>query len=78
MLREMDKVPKGLQSTANAALKSGNNMNIPQEDMIDTLKWLEEDLQMEVNNKAASIPLDKKDARIIYTLNPREPKFFPL
>ena len=78
MLRELDIVPKGLQSTANAALQSGNNMNIPQEDLIDTLKWLEEDLKMEVNDKDAAIPLDKKDARIVYTLNPREPKFFPL
>jgi len=78
MLVVMNKVPKGLQSTANAALQSGNNMSIPRDEFIDTLKWLEEDLQMEVNDKSAAIPLDKKGANIIYTLNPREPKFFPL
>jgi Fe-S oxidoreductase len=78
MLVIMDKVPKGLQSTANAALQSGNNMNIPRDEFIDTLKWLEEDLQMEVNDTGAAIPLDKPDANILYTLNPREPKFFPL
>jgi len=78
LLVELDKVPKGLQSTANAALTTGNNMAIPREELIDTLKWLEEDLQMEVNDKNAQIPLDRKGANIIYTLNPREPKFFPL
>ncbi|MFA4853186.1 MAG: (Fe-S)-binding protein [Bacteroidales bacterium] len=78
MLVEMDKVPKGLQSTANAALQSGNNMSIPRDEFIDTIKWLEEDLQTEVDDKSAAIPLDKKGANIVYTLNPREPKFFPL
>jgi Fe-S oxidoreductase len=78
MLIEVGKVPKGLQSTADAALQSGNNMNIPREELVDTLKWLEEDLQMEVNDPGARIPLDKKGANIVYTLNPREPKFFPL
>ncbi|MFH2144124.1 MAG: (Fe-S)-binding protein [Bacteroidota bacterium] len=78
MLIEMDLVPKGLKSTVDAALNSGNNMNIPRDEFVDTLQWLEEDLQMEVNDKNASIPLDKIDTKILYTLNPREPKFFPL
>lgn len=78
MLTVMGKVPKGLKSTADTALASGNNMGIPQDELIDTLKWLEEDLQMEVNDKNAAIPLDKGSATILYTLNPREPKFFPL
>ncbi len=78
MLVEVQKVPKGLLSTATMALETGNNMGILREDIIDTLKWLEEDLQMEVNDTEAAIPLDKEGANILYTLNPREPKFFPL
>jgi Fe-S oxidoreductase len=78
MLIEVNKVPKGLQSTANMALETGNNMGIPRDELIDTLNWLEEDLQMEVSDTNAAIPLDRKDANILYTLNPREPKFFPL
>jgi len=78
ILIEMNKVPEGLQSTVNIALETGNNMGIPRDDLIDTLKWLEEDLQMEVNDPNAAIPLDKESANILYTLNPREPKFFPL
>jgi Fe-S oxidoreductase len=78
ILIEVRKVPKGLQSTINTSLEKGNNMGIPRDELIDTLKWLEEDLQMEVNDTGASISLDKEKANILYTLNPREPKFFPL
>lgn len=78
MLLEVNKVPKGLQSTVNTALEKGNNMGIKRDELIDTLKWLEEDLQMEMNDPDAAIPLDKEGANILYTLNPREPKFFPL
>jgi Fe-S oxidoreductase len=78
MLAEMDLVPKGLRSTVDAAIQTGNNMAIPREEFIDTIKWLEEDLRMEVNDDSASIPLDQPGKKIMYTLNPREPKFFPL
>lgn len=78
MLQVMGLVPKGLQSTADAALKTGNNMGIERQDLIDTLKWLEDDLQMEVGDPNARIPLDAKGANLSLTLNPREPKFFPL
>ena len=78
MLVELSLVSPGLQSTVDAAIQTGNNMGIPREELVDTLQWLEEDLKMEVNDNNASIPLDVKGQRILYTLNPREPKFFPL
>lgn len=78
MLAEIGLVPKGLLSTAEAAIKSGNNMNITEDEIVDTLEWLEDDLKMEVGDESASIPLNRMGARIVYTLNPREPKFFPL
>lgn len=78
MLVEMNLVPKGLQSTIDAAINTGNNMAIPRDEFVDTLEWLEEDLQIELEDDKASIPKDKKCERVLYTLNPREPKFFPL
>lgn len=78
MLSNMGLVPATLQSTINAALETGNNMSIPESEFKETLQWLEEDLQFEVNDDQASIPLDQKGRNILYTLNPREPKFFPL
>ena len=78
MLSEMDLVPATLQSTVNAALETGNNMSIPTEQFTDTLSWLEDELKDEVDDPEASIPLNVPDTNILYTLNPREPKFFPL
>jgi Fe-S oxidoreductase len=78
MLVELGLVSPGLQSTVDASVKTGNNMGIPREELVDTLEWLEEDLQMEVNDENASIPLDAEGKHILYTLNPREPKFFPM
>jgi len=53
-------------------------MGIATEEFVDTLQWLEEELQDEVNDPSASIPLNQPNKKILYTLNPREPKFFPL
>jgi Fe-S oxidoreductase len=78
MLAEIDYVPDSLQTTVDSAIRTGNNMAIPTADFIDTLKWLEEDLKMEVGDESARIPLDEPGKDILYTLNPREPKFFPL
>jgi Fe-S oxidoreductase len=78
MLSNMGYVPQTLQATVNTALETGNNMGISNQEFIDTLKWLEDDLQFEVNDTSATIPLNEKGKDILYTLNPREPKFFPL
>jgi Fe-S oxidoreductase len=78
MLAAMDLVPATLQATVDAALTTGNNMAIPTEEFVDTIQWMEEELLDEMNDKNARIPLDEKDKHILYTLNPREPKFFPL
>ncbi|MFO7866545.1 MAG: (Fe-S)-binding protein [Candidatus Aminicenantes bacterium] len=71
-------VPDGLQSTVTTALEKGNNMGITKEDWLETVEWLEEELQDELNDPRASIPVDKKDCRLLYTINPREAMFFPL
>ncbi|MDD4848996.1 MAG: (Fe-S)-binding protein, partial [Bacteroidales bacterium] len=78
MLNLMGLVPKSIQSTVDAALTTGNNMAIPEQDFIDTIKWLEEDFKFDVNDDDAEMPLNKSGVKILYTLNPREPKFFPL
>jgi Fe-S oxidoreductase len=78
MLAEMGMVPATLQSTVNAALETGNNMAIPTEELIDTLDWMEEELTDELGENGPYIPLNQQGKNVLYTLNPREPKFFPL
>jgi Fe-S oxidoreductase len=53
-------------------------MAIPTEEFVDTIKWMEEELIDEMGDNNARIPLDEPDKNVFYTLNPREPKFFPL
>lgn len=78
MLANMGYVPGSLQSPVDSAILSGNNMSILKEELIDTIKWLEQDLRSEVNDEKATIPIDEVGKQILYILNPREPKFFPL
>ncbi|MGB2769453.1 MAG: (Fe-S)-binding protein [Candidatus Zixiibacteriota bacterium] len=77
-LASIDLVPPGLQSTVTTAVEKGNNMGIPREEWLDTLQWLSEELQMEVGDPGAHLPVDKPGTKLLYTVNPREPKFFPL
>ncbi|MDI6809690.1 MAG: (Fe-S)-binding protein [Candidatus Eisenbacteria bacterium] len=77
-LAVLDLVPPGLDSTVATAIEKGNNMGIAEKDWIETVQWLEEELQKEVNDKDAKLPMDKKGAKLLYTVNPREPMFFPL
>ena len=74
----IDLVPPGLQSTVNTAIQKGNNMGIPKEEWIETVQWLEGELRNETGDSKTTLPLDQKGARLLYTVNPREPMFFPL
>jgi len=78
MLAVMGYVPDSLNATVKAAMETGNNMGIPTKEFVDTIEWLEDDLKFELNDDKANIPLNQKGKDIMYTLNPREPKFFPL
>ena len=70
--------PKGIRGNIDAAVATGNSMSITKEDVIETIEWLEEDLRMTVGDDNASMPIDVPGKRILYALNPREVKFFPL
>jgi Fe-S oxidoreductase len=77
-LAEVGLVPPGLQATVDTAIRSGNNMGISKEDWLETVEWLEEELQQEVMDSHAKLPIDVKDSKFLYTINPREAMFFPL
>jgi Fe-S oxidoreductase len=77
-LAAIDLVPPGLQSTVNTAIEKGNNMGIAKEDWLETVEWVEEELQDDIDDPEAKLPLDKEGADYFYTINPREAMFFPL
>ncbi len=78
MLAESKRVPEGLQRTVDNQIETGNQMAITREELISTTEWLTEDLQTEMQDDSVRIPVDKKGRRVLYLINPREVKFFPL
>lgn len=78
ILAELGLVPSGLASTIRTTVNSDNNMGIKTEEWIGTVRWLEEELRNELKDSSAHLPLDRPGAKILYAINPREAKFFPL
>ena len=74
----MGLVPSELQSTVDAAVQTGNNMAIPKAEWLDTASWLSEELQQEIGSATTMFPIDQVGAKMLYTVNPREVKFFPM
>lgn len=71
-------VPADLQATVDTAVETGNSMAVTRDEWVDTIRWLEDELQAETGDPAARLPLDEHGTDFLYAVNPREPKFFPL
>jgi Fe-S oxidoreductase len=72
------RVPDGLQRTVDNQLQTGNQMAIPREELLSTAEWLSEGLQLETGDSGVRVHVDQPGRRILYLVNPREVKFFPL
>lgn len=70
--------PKGyLQHIAEDHKKSGNQMNVSQEDYEDTLEWIQDELREELEDPDYTIPLNKEGAQYFYGFNARDVKYYP-
>jgi Fe-S oxidoreductase len=78
MLVAVGQVPAGITANVTAALETGNSMRIPATEVRETIAWLEDDLRCSTGDPTISLPLDQPGKRVLYALNPREIKFFPL
>ena len=77
LLSYVGMMPEGLAHVSKDQWETGNQMAVSPEDYLETLQWLEEDLQSTYNDPSFRIPVDKPDAEVMYTINPREVKFDP-
>lgn len=70
-LRERSKVPGVLHKGVEMCLKTGNNVGIPKDDFL----FLLEDVGAEMAEELPgfSVPIDKKGAKILLTINSKEP-----
>ena len=67
--------PHSLYEFSENCRKSGNHMAIPEEELIDTCEWMAE--EAEDDYRGVEIPVDKPDVKFMYTINPREPVYYP-
>jgi len=77
LLTRVGVMPEGVRVVSKDSWELGNQMGVLKEDYIDTIEWLSEELVDEVEDEAAAIPIDKEDADVVYTINPREVKYDP-
>ncbi len=67
--------PKSLSDFSENCRQSGNHMAMPVEELIDTCDWMEE--ETEDDYKGVKIPVDQPNVKYMYTINPREPVYYP-
>ena len=67
--------PEGLLKTVDNYRASGNQMGMSKEDFVETCSWMAEETAEEI--RGLKIPIDKQGARIMYTVNAREPMYYP-
>jgi Fe-S oxidoreductase len=70
-MREREKVPGVLHKGVAMCLKTGNNVGIPKDDFL----FLLEDVGAEMAEEfpGFTVPIDKKGAKILLTINSKEP-----
>jgi Fe-S oxidoreductase len=78
VLAAVGKVPPNLQAVVDNQLRTGNQMAIAPQELRETTAWIAEDLRLEMGDDGVSIPVDEVGRRVVYLVNPREVKFFPL
>lgn len=69
--------PEGILHVMKDQWEIGNQMGISDEEYIDTLDWIEEELQEELDDPDYKVPMDKEGADFVYVVNPREIKYDP-
>ncbi|HBV97130.1 MAG: hypothetical protein JL50_21320 [Peptococcaceae bacterium BICA1-7] len=69
--------PGFLQEVVDNQIKTGNQMEVTNQEYLETLEWMEEELQAEVGDPNAKIPVDKEGADFLFLWDPREIKYYP-
>lgn len=70
-------MPEGVAAVSKDQWELGNQMGVLPQDYLETLEWMEEELRGEIDDSTASIPVDRTDVEVMYTINPREVKYDP-
>lgn len=69
LLFGLRRLPSGLIDPVNTTLETGNYLGLDKEDFIDTIEWLAEEMEEDMG-EGFTLPIDVKDAKILYVPHP--------
>jgi Fe-S oxidoreductase/ActR/RegA family two-component response regulator len=70
-------MPEGVAVVSKDQWEIGNQMGVLKEEYLETLEWMAEELQDELDDPTVAIPIDEPDCNVVYSINPREVKYDP-
>ena len=77
MLCSIGRQPSGLTSPVQTACEVGNYLGLSTEDFVETIEWIAEEMEDELEVENFSIPIDKEDAQVLYIPHPLEVRDLP-
>ena len=70
-------MPEGVAVVSKDQWETGNQMGVLKEDYLETIEWMADELQDELDDPTVTIPIDKEGCDVVYSINPREVKYDP-
>jgi Fe-S oxidoreductase len=77
LLTHVGVMPEGVAVVSKDQWELGNQMGVLREDYLETLEWVAEELEDELDASFQGIPIDKQGADVVFSINPREVKYDP-
>jgi len=77
MLCSQGRIPSGLVNTVENALSKGNHAGLSNQDFIENIEWIAEEIAEDIDDEGFTIPIDKKNAEVLYIPHPLEVRDFP-
>ena len=77
MLLTQGRIPSGLVTTVENALSKGNHAGLSNQDFIENMEWIAEEMEEDIGDENFTIPIDKKNAEVLYIPHPLEVRDFP-
>jgi Fe-S oxidoreductase len=77
MLCSIGRLPSGLVHPVETAFKVGNYLGLSTDDFVENIEWIAEEIGDEIGDENFSIPIDKKNAKLLYIPHPLEARDLP-
>lgn len=77
MFTSIGRLPSGLDEPVQISIEKGNYAGLTEEDVIDTLEWIGEEMEDEIDDENFKIIIDKKGSDILFVPHPLEIRDIP-